>query len=107
MTKKDFIEKYPSIIAKHPSNNAKLNSKSWKTILMLEKEDRLDIFSYCDVMVKEIDIVRFSGFSSTQVNNYKSSKVKSSIFIYATMREKSVRELVSEFEAIEKASTKI
>jgi len=88
--RKEFIAKYPSVpTAKY--------TKSWKTIRKLEREGRLDIFAYCDVMVREVDIARFSGLSLKCIGNYKLPDSKLP-FMYAELREKSVKSLVLEFE---------
>lgn len=89
MKRDEFIALYPGVdVAYH--------TKSWKTIVALEKEGRLNILAYCDVMVNNHNIMRFSGLCESTVVNYKKGRT-ASLFVYAALREKSVKSLAEEY----------
>jgi len=87
LTKKEFIAMYPGV-------DAAYHTKSWKTVVMLDKAGLLSIYAYCEAMIKETDISRFSGRSKFTLTGWK----RDDPFVYDAVREKCISCLVAEFE---------
>ena len=96
MNRKEFVEMYPSI-------NTRYGSKNWMVITSLGKEGKLDLLNFCEGVVKDIDIARSSGLTTTTICSYKACKTTLP-FIYEALKEKAARTLA---ESISSASTKI
>ena len=92
MTKREFVKKYP----------VKKTIKNMKVITALLVAGELTIFNFCEGIIIQKDIVRFSGRSSSTLRDWKVNDP----FVYSAVFEKSVRCLVAEYEkCVEEAGT--
>jgi len=90
MTRKEFTELYSGVaIAYH--------TKSWKTIVALEKGGRLALLNYCSVVISDLDIARLRGVSINTIRGYK--KRDSAALMYASLKEEAVALLAEEIES--------
>ena len=90
MTRKEFTELYPGVVTAY-------HTKSWKTIVALEKSGILTLLEYCRVVIRDLDIARLRGVS---INTIKDWKKRSDVNkMYACLKEEAIVLFAAEIES--------
>ena len=90
MTKVNFIETYLDGVS--PA----YHTKSWKTIVKLERDGELTIFDYCMSIIQDLKITELTGVKINTIKGYK--KRESARLMYLSLKKDAAKLMVKEFE---------